>query len=419
MMTSISFLRWCLVSVAVASLSMAACGGSGDDDDSSGGESGDKGSGGTSGTGGSGGSGKGGTGGTLGKGGSVGKGGTSGTNGDGTCQPTCAKTCATDNDCETAQGELCCDYGAPGKACTVAVLCPRRCEDDSSCTTNQGEACLSTSLASPKECVASGGGLRTCTDDSDCTSAEVCCGIYNQAICVPTGYCPASCEASSDCNTAQGETCCTSVRAVEPNLAVDGLCLNPTYGGQCPKTCKSSSECSTASGEICCNGLCDYSCPKSCKQSSDCTSNDARICCTSASARLPKPTRYFSVGPTCMGNAYSCPTLGNLSSSYCTPATGCSPSSQPCSGTPYTCDFSDGLQSECEMRPGCSYDEDTGFCDGTPDPCADSATSTECYANYGCSWLTMGGCTGTATPCSQMPSNQCSANPGCYLGQAL
>jgi len=410
-MTSISFLRWCLVSVALASVSMAACGGNGDDDSSN--QAGDTGKGGSAGSGAKGGSGN--KGGSSGKGGSAGKGG--GTSGDGTCQPTCAKACATDNDCETSQGELCCDYGEPGKICTAAVQCPRHCADDSACNTSEGEACLPTNLSTPKECVSPQGGLRTCKKDGDCTSSEVCCGIYDQAICLPAASCPASCAASSDCDTAQGETCCTTVRAVEPNLAVDGLCLNPTYGAQCPKACSTSSDCATANGEICCNGLCDTSCPKSCKESSECTSNDARICCTSASARLPKPTRFFTVGPTCVGTAYSCAMLGNLSPSYCTPVTGCSTNSQLCTGTPYTCDYSDGIQTECERRPGCSYDKDTGFCDGTPGPCADATTSSECYLNNGCSWLALGGCTGSATPCNQMPSSQCSANPGCYLGQ--
>jgi hypothetical protein len=406
MMTSNTLFRWCFGSVALASLSVGACGG-GDDAAGASSGAGNSGSGGTAGTS---------KGGTTSRGGTTSKGGTSGAsvNGEGVCQPTCAKACVGDNDCETSQGELCCDFGEAGKICLSAAQCPRHCEDDSACSTSQGEACLPTSLSAPNECVDSRSGLRSCGGDGDCYSSEVCCTIYDQPICLPPGACPQACSESSECNTGNGESCCTSVRAVEPDLVAEGLCLNPSYT-ECPKACDTSSDCATASGELCCDGLCAFSCPKACKQSSDCTSPDARICCTSASARLPQPTRFFSAGPRCTGVAESCATLGSRNAGYCTPVTGCTPSADLCTGTPYVCAFSDQNQTECQARPGCEYDEKTGNCDGTPDPCSGISTSTECYANSGCLWGMSGACTGTATPCDLIPATQCASNPGCHV----
>ncbi len=349
-----------------------------------------------------------------GKGGSAGKGGSSGTaSGDGICQASCAKACTSDSSCNTSQGELCCDLGDPGKICMPAVDCPRFCEDDSTCGTSSGEACALVNLSTPNECVSAGSGFNPCDSDRDCGTGTTCCGNYNQPICLPHGQCPAACSKNSDCNTGNAESCCTTAPLMEPNLAVDGLCFGEGYEF-CPKACDSSSDCNTSFGETCCNGLCSTSCPQACKESRDCTSQNARICCTSASARRPPPTRIFSEGPSCKGTAYSCVTLGTLSASYCTAELGCVPARSACTGSPYTCSYSDNFQTECVARDGCSYDKDTGFCDGTPAACSSADDATTCSANSGCIWSASGVCSGNATPCDQLPTMRCNANPGCY-----
>ena len=40
--------------------------------------------------------------------------------GPGVCESTCPKPCVADSDCQTSNGELCCDYGAAGKVCQSA-----------------------------------------------------------------------------------------------------------------------------------------------------------------------------------------------------------------------------------------------------------------------------------------------------------
>jgi hypothetical protein len=127
----------------------------------------------------------------------------------------------------------------------------------------------------------------------------VCCAIYSPSMCLPASKCPKACTDSVECDTADGEICCTTVGAVEPNLNVTGLCLNPTTNpGACPGVCTQSMDCNTAANEICCDGLCSDKCPKSCQSTADCPN---QICCKSALNRLPKQTTTFSASPRCTG----------------------------------------------------------------------------------------------------------------------
>src|SRR6188768_1887547 len=88
--------------------------------------------------------------------------------GKGYCQDTCDKDCSSDSDCETSQGDLCCDLGSAGKTCLPARACPKHCSGDSSCDVKNGEVCAKVSLSIPdKLCVAPAQALHTCTADSN------------------------------------------------------------------------------------------------------------------------------------------------------------------------------------------------------------------------------------------------------------
>ncbi|HEX2678093.1 MAG TPA: hypothetical protein VHM19_15670, partial [Polyangiales bacterium] len=148
----------------------------------------------------------------------------------GLCADTCPKPCATDNDCMTANGELCCDFGADGKACTDAKACPRQCESDSKCDTFHGEACVRVTLESSLEvCAEPSQGLALCKADGDCKgSGDVCCTAYDEPVCLPANLCPKSCATSSECQTGSGELCCTTLAQVDTTLKAGGLCVAPT-----------------------------------------------------------------------------------------------------------------------------------------------------------------------------------------------
>ncbi|HEV8551563.1 MAG TPA: hypothetical protein VGQ57_21090, partial [Polyangiaceae bacterium] len=220
--------------------------------------------------------------------------------GKGICQSACAKSCSGDTDCDTSNGELCCNLGSAGKVCSPASSCPRFCADDTKCDTKAGEACLSVDLSYPNLCTQPKSALQLCAGDDECKSGDICCTIYDKPFCLAPSLCPQACSSSDDCDTSHSEVCCTTVQKVEPHVKADGLCLNPSYE-KCPKACDVSSDCKTSSGEICCNGVCSLTCPKECSTSSDCTTADARICCKSAEVRAPQLTHRFTTGPHCVG----------------------------------------------------------------------------------------------------------------------
>ena len=150
--------------------------------------------------------------------------------GKGYCEETCNKDCASDSDCETSQGDLCCDLGSAGKACLPAKSCPKHCSGDANCDAKNGEVCAAVSLSvSDKLCVAPAAALHTCSADSNCDTGQVCCGIYGQSVCMAPSACPKSCAVSNECDTSNGEICCTTVKLAEPSLSVSGLCLNPNF----------------------------------------------------------------------------------------------------------------------------------------------------------------------------------------------
>src|SRR5262249_36634740 len=153
-----------------------------------------------------------------------------------------------------SKGQLCCDYGSGGKICQDAKSCPRFCAEDSTCETTSGQACVRFSIeTSQMVCAPATAGIKTCHGDSDCKDSEVCCGNYKEAICTPANKCPKACTTSADCGTGRGEICCTSVGVMEPNLNVQGLCLNTDYE-PCLKSCTTSSDCD-ATNPLCCDGV--------------------------------------------------------------------------------------------------------------------------------------------------------------------
>jgi hypothetical protein len=274
----------------------------------------------------------------------------------GLCQTTCNKDCEGDADCDISAGQLCCDFGSAGKACVSSALCPASCTIDKDCAA--GQACVLPSVsATNKACAKAGSGVQACSADADCANVStampnICCSIYKQDICLPASQCPQECEQSIDCNTINGEFCCTTVRLLGPDLNVPGLCLSSTYNSSCPKTCSNSAECNTATGEICCDGLCSKNCATACERSADCPD---QLCCKSALTRLPKATPLFSRGPRC-------------------------------AGTPeYT-------------------------------TCAPLVVSTSCNAIPGCTWSAAAAtCTGELTPCGQLSVANCTKVAGCWL----
>lgn len=359
--------------------------------------------------------------------------------GSGLCADTCSKDCSSDTDCDMSAGLMCCDLGLAGKTCLLATECPRFCSDDSRCDTSRGQACLPVSLSTEERiCTTRSSALVTCTSDANCDTGDVCCQIYNQAICLPSNYCPKVCSASSECDPNAGEICCTTARMMEPNLVVDGLCLNPNYES-CPQPCSQSIDCSDR-GSVCCDGLCQRSCPKTCQQSSDCNN---QVCCKSALVRLPSATAVFRKGPRCVGDPiYDC------SSSGCSSVIGCTPSdngsceiydTQSCllqssrsecnalSG----CSYSDGEScvdlvsltcegagsSTCAKLPGCTWAGSVGSCLGYDlFTCSEMYTAASCADLPGCTWNgSTSSCSGTPRRCSSFTSSTtCESSPDCY-----
>ncbi len=365
----------------------------------------------------------------------------------GVCTDTCDKPCGSDNDCNTANGELCCDYSSigngAGKVCQAAKSCPTFCAQDTDCQTSMGQACEPVSLSngSVKVCEQATQAIHECSSDAQCTgNNEICCTIYKgSGLCTAANACPKSCSTSSSCDTTQGEICCTSVAAVDPNLNVPGLCLNPQYS-PCPKSCTTSSDCA-ATGDLCCNGVCQKTCPKSCNVDNDCTN---QICCKSYNSALPAGPGMYSTGPTCTGTPIyttcqqcqlsrgcTCPGCGSEAGTggctgtpdypdcaSCGNAFGCSSclgcqtgTSVSCTGTASLCtNYID--QASCQAQMGCTWDSVGMTCSGTAFACATFTTTATCDAQSGC-FAGTATCTGTLTPCTQLTSGTCSSQFGC------
>jgi hypothetical protein len=201
----------------------------------------------------------------------------------GICADTCPKECNQDNDCDVTRGELCCDHGGLGKICQSAASCPRFCTADSQCQTTMSEACVRYTLDDQSRiCDLPKNGIAICKTDASCQTGEKCCSIYSEPVCLPVNLCPKTCGTSSECNTSQGEICCTTLNALDKTLTARGLCIDPAAVA-CPRLCTQSSTCRTQDGEVCCNGVCSTSCAaKTCHTSNDCS---AQICCKVAAAQ--------------------------------------------------------------------------------------------------------------------------------------
>jgi len=83
------------------------------------------------------------------------------------CGSSCQTSCNADSDCNTADDELCCDYGSAGKACAPATACPIFCAGGTTCQT-PGQTCVDISLVpgTSTACEPPGSGLNFCQADS-------------------------------------------------------------------------------------------------------------------------------------------------------------------------------------------------------------------------------------------------------------
>jgi hypothetical protein len=360
----------------------------------------------------------------------------------GVCASSCDNACATDQDCNTGVGELCCDFGERGKICQSAKACPKLCTGNSACQA-PGQSCVQTTLASAQlTCEPASTGLTFCQTNADCgTTGAVCCGDYSKTFCVPGTRCPTACTTTSDCDAVSGQICCTSAKIAEPSLKVAGLCLDPKLEA-CPLACATSADCS-ATGQLCCNGLCADVCPKACAANADC---GAQICCATTDVKIPPPPRTFRTSMECGGtpNPGTCLLCGATTGVACTRCLGCSVQANlaGCKGTPTyatcaECDASLGcsscpgcqIQMACNGVPapcngfaaqdgciqhGCSWDPASATCSGTVSSCSGFFTETRCSTEVGCTWSL--GCTGTPPPCSSFDatdSTTCLKETGC------
>lgn len=271
----------------------------------------------------------------------------------GRCADTCPAACSVDNDCNTAQGQLCCDFGGDGKACVAASACPRFCSSDSQCDTMSGQACLRTTLLSSLQtCVQPSQSITLCHSDNDCSGSvgQKCCTIYNQPICTDAAVCPSACSSASDCKT--GEICCTTVGLVDQTLNVTGLCLGAGQASSCPKQCSTSQDC-TGAGQLCCQGVCSTSCPKSCDVSTDC---DHQICCKTKainSVWLGGVTS-FSPGPSNNGSCGSQTTCGSFGGSYQVCTSGSQEWFQTSDGQSFFCSANDCTSADTQLQTWCA-----------------------------------------------------------------
>jgi hypothetical protein len=55
------------------------------------------------------------------------------------------------------------------------------------------------------------------------------------------------------------------------------------------------------------------------------------------------------------------------------------------------------------------------LCSGTAPACSAATDITACQARSGCTWSTQIPCTGSPTPCAELPASTCAAQPGCAL----
>ncbi len=331
----------------------------------------------------------------------------------GVCADSCPKACADDDECDTADGELCCDYAEHGKACVSAPMCPRFCDDDSRCNLQSGEACLRPTLDAPQRiCMPPDDAVRTCSDDSGCGAGEECCTNYKEPVCLPPGLCPKACAQSSECDTQRGEICCTTLPQVDATLGVAGLCVHVSEQA-CPRTCQQSSDCQTAEGEICCDGVCATSCPKSCETSNEC---NGQICCTSPVIRspwleAPRAPGYHTGGGTCP--------LELQHNGACDEPSPCPPGTDD-----YDC-----------AAPGCAYEYD-GVCDEPEGTglCAQGSDAYDCAGNGGtCAscydWMYLGAspedmCASSYAKAEELMNCACAYDcaddcySACYYGEA-
>jgi hypothetical protein len=326
--------------------------------------------------------------------------------------------CSGDSDC--SGGDTCrsIDYGpnqcVPAGYCEVPADCPL---SQSSvlwqCTNNQ---CTLPPCNTDTDCgsyaCTDGTCATTCTDTSQCGPGYACsdgpclqppcnsdsqCGAYT---CV-SGVCGASCEDDTDCspgNLCNGGACTPRSCTVGSPGQCDGFACD---AGICASQCNDASQCDP--GLSCVNGACQcgptscgayacmnaYACFTSCASDSDCASTTS--CIDGACVA-------------CVGTALDCESQGGCN------VPGCS-TGMVCNGGPIACSEFNNASDTCSGIVGCSYDFSTIQCVGSA-TCAGQFWAA-CPSEFGCSVGTA--CTGTPTPCDQLPLSQCTATSGCTL----
>ena len=288
-------------------------------------------------------------------------GGGGGTSFQAICMSTCPESCSSDNDCPSGS-DVCCNFGG-ASACVAPQDCPHFCGQSSDCT-GTGEVCCQANQASTQGvCVLQVACPTTCSTDSDCSGATTCgdagvtpanasdggagncaqakcCGDYAQPVCAPTpnvALCPVSCASDSDCQTSNGERCCSvsvlekgpspAISPGEVSASVSGLCLQAS---DCPTACTTSNDCSSSAGQLCCEGVCATSCPKICNTDNDCAGTNAQLCCTNAAIA----SVWYGWKPSC-GTSKSCSSNGDCPDTSC--VDGCCVPPPTCTGSQTVC----------------------------------------------------------------------------------
>ena len=196
----------------------------------------------------------------------------------------CPKSCTADQDCETAQGQVCCDFGTNfPRACVPASFCAHEfCHSDADCATDLREACCRVEpFSNQKACSRPFYCLRDCQSNADCLADGFTCStIFREPFCLSTTAAPMQCSTSADCD---GRVCCTeNLEQIDPTnvLAdIDGLCSDT-----CLQACTNAQDCS---GQICCDGFCRSSCPRKCGVDTDCRTEQGELCCANNARESP------------------------------------------------------------------------------------------------------------------------------------
>lgn len=160
-----------------------------------------------------------------------------------------------------------------------------------------------------------------------------------------------------------------------------------------------------------CAGLDDFDCQTTngCSHVGECQGTELDCASLSGTGCAKQPGCTSTSVSTCSGNAQQCFNFGNSSS--CTAQKGCiwDQNNFFCSGSPTPCTQIPGAS--CSNQLGCIASQTTSVCQGSPTACTTLMAKDGCNAEIGCFWLSQ--CTGTATACAGLSDANCPYQPGC------